>query len=360
MKLILLIDDDEGIRFSYGEALRGHGYRVIESDSGEAGLEMARQHVPDLILTDINMPGGDGQTLLHQIRADPELCEKQVILMTGRPDLVPARKGMEQGADDFLVKPIKSEALFACVEARLNRGELHWRVEDRVFSDLRKSMTSHLPHEFITPLAGILGLSDILKREFSVLSAQEMQEFHNDIHQSALRLQRTVTNYLLIVELNSGSVDLDVELREPLSPSKVLKSVATGVELAVERHGRREDITTHIEECSLLVIASDLTRIVEELVDNALKFSRVGSQVAIHIRSDGVLVVTDSGRGMLTEEIEQIGSFRQFNRKRQEQQGLGVGLTLVQKLASRNGATVLLSRRPDQGMELRISFRLGS
>lgn len=58
MKLILLIDDDEGIRFSFGETLRSRGHRVIEADSGKTGLELARQQMPDLILTDINMPGG--------------------------------------------------------------------------------------------------------------------------------------------------------------------------------------------------------------------------------------------------------------------------------------------------------------
>jgi CheY-like chemotaxis protein len=92
MKLILLIDDDGAIRLSFGLALRSRGYRVIESDSGEGGLELARQQMPDLILTDINMPGGDGQTLLQQIRADPELSGAQVVLMTGRPDLVPAEE----------------------------------------------------------------------------------------------------------------------------------------------------------------------------------------------------------------------------------------------------------------------------
>ena len=90
MKLILLIDDDEQVRFSFGLALRESGYRVIESDSGKAGLELARQHLPDLILTDINMPFGNGEALLHHLRADPELCSKQIVLMTGRPDMVSA------------------------------------------------------------------------------------------------------------------------------------------------------------------------------------------------------------------------------------------------------------------------------
>ena len=99
---------------------------------------------------------------------------------------------MEQGADDFLVKPISMEALLSCMQARLNRADLHWRVDDRVLSKLRSSPTSQLPHELITPLAGILGLSEILNTESSTLSSAEVHDLSKDINQSALRLHRTV------------------------------------------------------------------------------------------------------------------------------------------------------------------------
>ena len=354
MKLILLIDDDEGIRFSFGETLRSRGYRVIEAESGEAGLKLARHQIPDLILTDIKMPGGDGQTLLRQIRADPELRGIQVILMTGRPDLVPARKGMEQGADDFLVKPITPDALCSCVKARLDRANIHWRVEDRVLSNLQSYMTSQLPHEFITPLAGILGLSEFLKTDSSNLSADEMNNIHNGIYQSALSLQRTVKNYLLILQMGQESSPR-VE-KELLSSPKWLERFKTGVDSVVERQGRREDISLRWEECSIWVQPSDLTRIVEELVDNALKFSRVGTSVHVWLGSNGVLLVTDAGRGMSAEEIGQIGAFRQFDREKYEQQGLGLGLTLVQKLATRNGARFSVESKPAQGAQIRIEF----
>ncbi len=63
---------------------------------------MARQHLPDLILSDIDMPGGDGESLLRDIRRDPELKSRQFVLMSGRPDLVTPLKRIEEGADDFL------------------------------------------------------------------------------------------------------------------------------------------------------------------------------------------------------------------------------------------------------------------
>src|SRR5476649_2994259 len=163
MKTILLVDDDQQLRTMFGMALRINGYHVIEADSGVAGLEMARKHLPDLILSDINMPGGDGSTLLRDIRRDPELRSKQVVLMTGRPDLVTPRKGMEEGADDFLVKPVGLKALLSCVEARFSRASISWRVEDEMLAKLRSLVPANLPHEFFTPLAGIIGLMEILR-----------------------------------------------------------------------------------------------------------------------------------------------------------------------------------------------------
>src|SRR5476649_1819947 len=145
MKTILLIDDDQQLRMVFGLALRRGGYNVIEAESGDAGLQMARQHLPDLILSDIHMPGGDGSTLLRDIRRDPELKSRQVVLMTGRPDLVTPRKGMEEGADDFLVKPVSLEALRNCVEARFARISINWRVEDQALAQLRSSVPPQLP-----------------------------------------------------------------------------------------------------------------------------------------------------------------------------------------------------------------------
>jgi CheY-like chemotaxis protein len=112
--------------------LRRNGYHVLEAESGIDGLKMAKQFLPDLILTDINMPGGSGSTLLRAIRNDSELMAKQVVLMTGNPDLLSPRKGMEEGADDFLVKPVELEALLKCIEARFNRSSVISRGEGQL------------------------------------------------------------------------------------------------------------------------------------------------------------------------------------------------------------------------------------
>jgi two-component system sensor histidine kinase/response regulator len=359
VKTILLIDDDARLRLSFGEALRIHGYRVLEASSASAGLEIARQQLPDLILSDVHMPGdGDGSDLLRQIRQDPELCNKQVVLVTGSAESVTLRRGMEMGADDFLLKPVELGRLLRCIEARLARAQTHWRVQDKMLSQLRHSLHSTLPHEFFTPLAGIVGLAGILRAEGATLSPTELGELHNDIYFSGLRLHRTLRNYLEILDLQ-GTPAHPLPPPPPLSPGVIRQSVQTGIEAATERCGRESDVTYHVANRSILAKAPDLSLMVEEMVDNACKYSRTGTPVTVHVDEQGTLTVTDSGRGMPPDEIEAIGAFQQFDRKKHEQQGLGLGLLLVKKLAVRNGASFVIESPAGSGWgtRIRIGFR---
>jgi two-component system, OmpR family, alkaline phosphatase synthesis response regulator PhoP len=117
MKTILLVDDDQSVRVMYGLVLRRNGYHVLEADSGVVALDMARNHLPDLILSDIIIPGSDGVSLLRKIRDDPDLKSRPFVLMSGSPDLVTSYKGIE-AADDFLVKPIGLQELLNCIKTR--------------------------------------------------------------------------------------------------------------------------------------------------------------------------------------------------------------------------------------------------
>jgi len=357
MKSILLIDDEEQLRKIFALALRKAGYHVIEGHNGTEGLTLARQHLPDLILTDVHMPGGDGSTLLRDIRQDPALNAKQVVLMTGRPDLVTPRKGMEEGADDFLTKPVGVKELLACVAARFRRASVSWRVEDQRLDKLRSLAPPQLPHEFFTPIAGILGLVEILRDGNSGLGPDDLPSVYNDLYDSALRLNRTLRNYLLILDLD-GNAAVE-EAAKALSTVELERAMNDGVSEALRLQPRREDMTLRVTPCPIAIRPADLARIVDELAHNACKFSRAGTPVEIAL-ADGVLTVTDRGRGMAAEEIAHIGAFQQFDRKKQEQQGLGLGLVLVQKIAARVGAKLSINSKPGEGTTVQLAFPAAS
>ncbi len=354
MKTILFIDDDEGVRSIFASSLREHGYRVLEAASGQAGYELARQQLPDLILTDVCMPGGDGRLVLDRVRHDPDLSCRQVVLMTGAAEVLTPRKGMESGADDFLLKPFSQETLLHCVEARLNRV----RMEDNSMFMLRECLPSNLPHEFFTPISGIIGLSEILMGEGKTLLIEEIVSLAGDIHQTGLRLHRTLRNYLMILDLQSTAARKITPVINPLPAKTANKSILAGIKASLHRTKRDEDVVIRLEDSSPLACPVDLALIAEELMDNACNYSKAGTPIKVHLSSNGVFSMTDYGRGMSSDQIERIGAFQQFDRKKYEQQGLGLGLELVQKLAARCSALFSIESKISEGTCVEVAFAI--
>lgn len=355
MKTLLVIDDDEAILGSYGLALEHAGYRVLTAADGNQGVELARRHLPDLILCDINMPGMDGRNVLRTLRADAAAGATQIVLMTGNTQALSTREAMALGADDFLTKPFGVVQLLRCVEARLQRAQIHGRVADQALNDLRASLRSSLPHELFTPLAGILGLTAALREDLPRLPPAEILELLADIEQSGRRLHRTLKNYLLVLDLETGAGP--AETPPALAGDDPPAAVTNGATAAAQRHRREADLTVEASACTIAAHAADLATLTEELVDNACAFSRPGTPITVRLEVTGRLQVTDRGRGMTPEQIRQIGAFRQFDRKKHEQQGLGLGLVLVQKLATRCGADFSLASEPGASTTATVVFQ---
>ncbi len=109
MHTILIVDDEQNMRVALFEALSRNGHEVAVAESGRMALEMIARHPPDLVVTDIKMPGMDGLELLRQVKAlRPEL---PVVIMTGFATVDTAVEAMKQGAFDYLLKPFPVEVI---------------------------------------------------------------------------------------------------------------------------------------------------------------------------------------------------------------------------------------------------------
>jgi signal transduction histidine kinase len=354
LKTILIIDDDAHLNATLTFGLESNGYRTLTAADAAVGWKLARAHLPDLILCDIDMPGKDGRRLLQQMRADPELADRQFVLMTGKTDFGSPRAAMDLGADDFLLKPFNLTDLLACVAARLQRAELSRRVDDRVLGRLRESLHSTLPQEFFSPLAGILGLTEVLESQLDILTKDEIRQDLSDIRRACRRLHRALRNYLLILELDTPDLARPSEL---LAPADVVTSLTAGIKTAAERHERVADVETDLTGAALKADPTDLTILAEELVDNAVSFSRKDTKVKVKAWAEADRLhfsVTDTGRGMTPTQLEQVGAFRQPNRKIQEQQGLGLGVMLVRKLVRHLGGEFQMESKPGEGTTSRF------
>lgn len=337
-------------------ALKSEGYIVYEAASGREGYESALRNLPDVILCDVNMADGDGKEFLRRIRSDTDLSDRQFVFMTGNPMDVTPRRGMELGADDYLAKPFSMDDLFNCIRARIGRAQVNRRVEDDVLRRLQGTLHQTLPHEFFTPLNGILGLTQLLKGDVSQLNEPESAEVLDHIERAGWMLHRTLRNYLTVVDaesLGQGS-SRDTDVVSAISVGEVITTAIANVE---RRLNRPRVIRQQIVPVALQVSTSCLAHIVEELVDNACKFSRQETEVVISLGAEGELQVEDKGRGMHAAEIGQIMAFQQHDRKRYEQQGLGLGLRIAQSFAQKHGASFRILSAPGEGTTVRVLFQ---
>jgi len=106
---ILIVDDEEIIVRVLSMSLRTDGYETVTAYSGEQGLEVFKSESPDIVVTDIKMPGMDGLELLKKIKEIDS--EKEVIIVTGHGDIDSTITALQYGASDFINKPVRDEAL---------------------------------------------------------------------------------------------------------------------------------------------------------------------------------------------------------------------------------------------------------
>jgi len=120
---VLIIEDDDDIALSLKFNLeREGGYRVRTTGNGEQGLEIALQSPPDLVLLDLNLPGLDGLELCRRLRAEPSTERTPVIMITARVEEADRVRGLETGADDYVIKPFSVKEVLARVRAVLRRS----------------------------------------------------------------------------------------------------------------------------------------------------------------------------------------------------------------------------------------------
>ncbi|HLG50906.1 MAG: response regulator transcription factor [Chloroflexi bacterium] len=130
---ILVIDDDEAITTALRRMLSFEGYTVEVALDGEEGLRKVREAIPDLIILDILMPGIDGVEVCRRLRSTEDV---PILMLTARDEVADRVRGLDAGADDYLVKPFAPDELLARVRALLRRRDPRGRSATLRFADL--------------------------------------------------------------------------------------------------------------------------------------------------------------------------------------------------------------------------------
>jgi len=138
MARVLVVDDDQALSEMLGIVLRAEGYEALFCDDGSKAQGIFKETKPDLVLLDLMLPGIDGIEVCKRIRSESGV---PIVMLTARGDTLDIVKGLESGADDYIVKPFKPKELVARIKARLRKEDV--KAELLTLADLTIDVVGH-------------------------------------------------------------------------------------------------------------------------------------------------------------------------------------------------------------------------
>lgn len=334
---IMVVEDNPGIRQMIVDFLSSSGYSVASYGEAGAALAAARRREPQLIISDIEMPGQSGLEMIRELRADKGLRRVPVIVVSGFGTREHVRTGMGIGADDYISKPFTREELVQSVQARLERREL---------LDELDSFAHTVAHDLKGPLAVLKGRLE-LAMAFAARGQQaQVNPNLESAAKNADRLSAIIDELLLLAgvrkaSVSSGPVDMGAALRDALE----------GCEAAFREHGA--SCASPPELPPAVGHAPWISHVWANFLSNAAKYGGPSARISIGFRANPETHcirywVKDCGDGIpLDLQSALFVPFSRINSDRAE--GHGLGLSIVQRIVVRLGGSVGVESAPGQG-----------
>ena len=385
---ILLVEDDIAILEGVADLLEFSAEQfeitVLKAENGVEALTLFEQHIPDLVISDIAMPLMDGYSFLTKVRANPNWAHIPFILLTAQASNRQISKGLAQGVELYLTKPFNSFELIELAETQLNKSLQQRQVRQSRESQMRRDLSRTLQHELRTPLALVTAYLEFLDMGvdsgFSNTPVEfaELQEYLRGIDIGVQRLARLVDDIVAALDLRSGHTMAHIRAESHfLGDIKALIYSAAATVQALDDH---DHATIKFEFPTALGFLygqpAYLENAIARVIDNAFKFTKFKGQGEITIRvtvldrdsaensvgylqpgSDGTLQIdiVDNGIGFPHHVRWQLTElFYQYNREEWEQQGSGIGLTLVKGICEAHNGRIKLRSVPNKGSTISI------
>lgn len=352
MPLILIIETDPDLREELRDLLLYERFQVQEAWDGSSAWQQLQTSRPDLILSCVQYTEGTGFEWLKKLRLSPEYAAIPMLFLTGLASPEDMRKAMNLGADDYLVKPVRSQDLMQAIQTRLKRLQDIQAPQQHGFEHYRHSLLRHFPHEVFTPLNVLLGSARLLQTRFRNMPPHRLEQLASSLMHNGSRLYHLLQNQLMFLELETWE-----HLEQQPWKNQVIgiESIPVIEQVSREKaryYQRMTDLQLQLVPATVMILEKHLQVVIRELIDNALKFSPPGSPVIISSKLQAnqrwALKVLNTGSGMTAEQVNDIQAFQQFNRSHQEQQGLGLGLSLCKRLLHCYSAKLQIESRPER------------
>jgi signal transduction histidine kinase len=237
------------------------------------------------------------------------------------------------------------------------------QVLDERIEKMKANLSMSLPHEFRTPINQIHGFSNYLVQHFSNQKGEDFEdiiEIVNDIKDSATRLKFSFENYLYYAKLFIISANLeDIQQLQTNVTYYADTVIFEYVMLVAYKYNRANETEINAIEATLAISEEHFLKLLQEIADNCFKFSQPGTNVKISTNIEKnyyFITFEDAGIGLKTDDIGHIDAYMQFERTRNEQQGLGLGLSIVRKILDIYHGTIDFKSELDKYTKVLVSI----
>jgi len=336
---IVIAEDEPRLAESIASLL-SEQYTVIVGLDGAAALDLVKQHQPQLLITDVDMPGMTGIELARKFREVTGDRLAPIIILSAVIDLNTRLAGLEAGAVDYIGKPFDPAELRARVASQFRMRDLAMRLHRAEQLSAMGILTSGLAHELRNPANGIVNAIAPLQ----MLLPEELAGPETDVGQllDAMKscadqiafLVRQLLGFRNNADLELRPYDLKVLVQRAIGLAKdALQEVEVRIEMNVERR--------------VMCAQPLLVQVVANLIENAGHAANRGGWVAIRAESVGQtsvrLELTDSGPGVPVELRERV--FEPFFTTKSPGKGTGLGLSVARAILHRHHGTLEISDR---------------
>jgi len=364
LRRILLVEDNADMR-QFVSSLLKPAFEVSVASDGRKGLEMALQQVPDLVITDYMMPEMDGMKMTALLKRNPSTALVPVVMLTARDASSDRVAGREAGADEYLVKPFSPPELMAVVRGLLaTRDKQSEQMVDQKLDSL-EVMAARLAHEIKNPLNYVLNGATLAARSLKRLKTEAQSE--QPLTPAAEAQVKAAEKMVAQVEIGAQKIGNAVELlrrfaREGQSREEQLYDVDEGIRsvvaMAAPSDGTHRDVSFEPSGgARMMCVPQEFHEIVDNLVQNAVDATSDHGRIRVSASLEGGEVrvtVEDDGPGIPQEHLDKI--FSPFFTTKQPGKGMGMGLSIVQRLVSRCGGRVAVRSQVGKGTAFTVTL----
>ncbi|MCB9779215.1 MAG: response regulator [Alphaproteobacteria bacterium] len=333
---VLLAEDEDELRRYIAELLAGE-FEVIEAPDGSEAWERARELRPDLVLTDVMMPGMSGSELCRAIKSDPALHTTPVILLTARAGTDATLRAYAVGADDFVAKPFHHRVLVARVQAQLKLRALSAELAQRERLAAVGTLAAGILHEVRNPLNAVLSATRTLGRP----------DLPDPVRTRLLAVIQDGAD-----RIHGLTTTLDAHVRPAEGEAVGLCDLGAGIDatLRLLEH-RMSGVTVHRklkEGVTARAAPGPVNQVLLNLIDNALMAGAKTLWITAFAAQDRArIVIEDDGPGIPPGALDRL--FDAFFTTKAPGEGSGLGLYLSRQIIEQQGGRIQAENRDDGG-----------